>query len=106
MRLHKWLGKVALERITSGLTADAVEICLNPRMCLLACFMFVQWTIDYIMHSACLQLNISFVPLSSGHLMYKEMSSPDSLLSNMSILLIKSMLSYCVQNGGPIKENQ
>lgn len=47
-----------------------------------------------------------FCSLSSGHLMYKEMSSPDCLLSNMSILLIKSMLSCCVQNGGPNKENQ
>lgn len=54
---------------------------------------------------SCLRLKI-FSSLSSGHLIHNEMGTSGYLLSNMSILLIKSMLSCCVQNGGPNKVNQ
>ena len=60
------------------------------------------WIMDYTLLLASSE-NI-FFPLSSGTSIHQEMSSPGSLLSNMSILLIKSMLSCCVQNGGPNKE--
>lgn len=60
------------------------------------------WIMNYIMLLASAE-NI-FFPRPSGTLIHQEMSSPGSLLSNMSILLIKSMMSCCVQNGGPNKE--
>lgn len=67
-----------------------------------------DWTLDIqFLQMTCLLMHKSFFfLLSLGYVIHNEMSSYGSLLSNMSILLIKSILSCCVQNGGPNKENQ